>query len=140
MRDIRTDLRERLEDLERQRAELTSKLEDLDAQRVTVGALLDAEQKRFGDAVISHDDGTATVFQMKPVHNLARLMRQFLADGSRLSTQRLAELAVSSGYPFGDKAPGRAVHFGLVGLQRGGHVTRSGDGTWCLANGEGRAP
>ena len=130
MRDIRTDLRERLNDLDRQ-------LKAIEAQRVTVVALLRAEEERFGNL---ENHPRVVAFDIKPVHNLSDLLRTYLADGGQLSTQRLAELAVSSRHPFGDKSPGRSVHFALVGLQRGGHVERCENGSWCLANGEGGAP
>jgi hypothetical protein len=141
MRDIRSDLRERLDDLERQRVALVSKLEDLDAQRATVGALLHAEQERFGNVETTTDDGTIVVLSdLRPTHTLGSLMRGLLGDGSQRSTQELAELAVSKGHPFGAKKPGRSVHFALVGLERAGQVERGEGGRWRLANGEGRAP
>jgi hypothetical protein len=142
MRDIRSDLRERLDDIERQRTALISKLDDLDAQRATVGALLHAEQERFGNVETPTDSGTIVVLSgdLPPAHTLGNLMRGVLGDGSKRSTQELAKLAVSKGHPFGDKSPGRSVHFALVGLERAGQVERDEAGCWFLTNGEGRPP
>lgn len=139
MRDIRSDLRERLEDLERQRAALISELKELDNQRTIVGATLQLEQERF-DNVETPKTTVAALSEPGAVHTLGSFMRGLLGDGSKQSTQELSKLAVSKGHPFGDKSPGRSVHFALVGLERAGQVERDEDGRWFLTNGERRAP
>jgi hypothetical protein len=119
-----------------------SKLEGLDAQRATVGALLQAEQERFSNVQTPPNTGTIVVLSgdLRPAHTLGSLMRGLLGDGSKQLTQELAKLAVSKGHPFGDKSPGRSVHFALVGLERAGQVKRDETGRWFLTNGEGRPP
>lgn len=141
MRDIRAYLQERLDDLDRERAELLSQIKALEAHRTLVEALLQSEEERFGNLETPPNRGTsALVSEIRPMRNVSGLMRKFLADGNQLTTQQLTELAVSSGYRFGDKSPRRSVHFALVGLEKGGLVKHGEAGDWCLANGAGGTP
>jgi hypothetical protein len=117
-----------------------SKLERLETQRATVEALLHAEKERFGNVETPTILVVPGNHDLRPAHTLGSLMRGLLGDGSKQLTQELAKLAVSKGHPFGDKSPGRSVHFALVGLERAGQVKRDETGRWFLTNGEGRPP
>jgi hypothetical protein len=132
MRDIRSDLRERLgsieQDRERLKASIQRQLEELDQMEIGVKALLDQEERRFAASNGSGnghaaDDGTTP---------LARLIISLLKNSPRpLTVDEFKTAAATARFDFGEKSPGRVIHWGLVGMQQGGIVEKKG-GRWQL--------
>ncbi len=48
----------------------------------------------------------------------------------------LKESAVERGVPFGDKQPGRVIHFAMLGMAQHNLVARESDGRWRLVEAE----
>jgi hypothetical protein len=128
MRDIRSDLRERLEATVKQRSELNGRVRALEAREQRLRALLNDEE-------FSH------VHQLPPASSPssdatggARL-REFvlgsLQDGHDWSLQNLKEHAYGMGLTTLG-ASGRSLNITLVNLLREGLVTRARNGRWRL--------
>jgi hypothetical protein len=132
MRDIRPDLRERLGSIEQERARIKAtvqgQLEELDQQEVGVKALLQQEERRFasnnGNGIHHAADGGTTP--------LSRLILAYLRNSNGpVSMDDIKASALANKFDFGEKAPGRVIHWGLVGMQQGGIVEKKG-GKWHL--------
>lgn len=121
MRDIRPDLRERL-------AMIASERARLDKMEAGIKALLQQEDQQHqvflpfngaeSDAAIADESGTP----------LTRAIRTALTKRS-LSVEELKAAVKSVGYDFGERSPGRVLHWGLVGM--GTAVEKVGD-KWRL--------
>src|ERR1700686_730000 len=111
MRDIRKDLRERLETVTTERGKLELKLASLQATEAGIKALLRQEEEHFaGLSPNLFPDGGA---------GLAQLIVHAMKTKSRpLDLQEIKDEIAKTPYDFGEKAPGRAIHFALVGLDQ----------------------
>lgn len=136
MRDIRPDLQERLSSVEKELAGFQEKLRSLESQRDTLRSLLAAENERW-ESVTSHKEasgnGQATQQDLIGMTALSSILREHLADHKRHHLNELSEAAVKRGYPFGEKKPGRVVHFALLGMKSGNAVEQLGEGYWRLS-------
>jgi hypothetical protein len=130
MRDIRHDLKERLAYIEQERARIQAsvqgRLSELDQMEAGIKSLMRLEELGFtsgnghGKAA---DDGTTP---------LSRLILGLLRNSkSPLSVNDFKASAKAMQFDFGTKAPGRVIHWGLVGMQQGGIVEKKG-GKWHL--------
>jgi hypothetical protein len=61
---------------------------------------------------------------------IARFLFCALATGSTLSLAELKLMAQAQGIRFGNKVPGRVLHFALVGMRQNGLVSQVGKGCW----------
>jgi hypothetical protein len=129
MRDIRSDLRERLEATVQQRNELNAKVRALEAQEQRLRALLNDEE--FSHV---HERSLACCLPSSEVTGGARLRAFVLGsmrDGHEWSLQSLKEQAHGIGLTT-IGASGRSLNITLVNLLREGLVTRTRDGRWRL--------
>jgi hypothetical protein len=135
MRDIRNDLLERLAHAQKQLTE---------AERNVVKYKTVCENLR--NLLAAEDQGWAGVDQQPLSLNgnspstetdspLANILRSHLADGKKHHLDELVKAAKQRNYPFGDKAPGRVIHFALIGMKSGGSVDQIGDGYWKIGAG-----
>ena len=134
-RDIRRDLQERRESIKKQREDYKLKLAELDKAEANVDALLEYEEQEWGAKPIrtlvltSHgeDHAEANGFGRTP---LSQLILETLKDSSRaLGLDDFKKHAKSSGFDFGEKSPGRTLHWALVGLAENGHLVVTGKNT-----------
>jgi hypothetical protein len=139
MRDIRDDLRERLDAFAAKRVELERQLAEVQTQETSYKVALRQEEQRIRDLTDSRgaslfpksapemnsDEGTSSPALTSVILNAMAAKHRPLA---------LDEIkdAISNSFNFGEKAPGRSIHFGLVGLQRNGEVDRLTDGRWTI--------
>lgn len=123
MPDIGPVLREYLKTIARERARL-------DKVEAGVKALLQLEDQRelpfsADDSISRNGSGNDAGAGGTP---LTRAIRMALTPRS-LSVEELKTAVKSAGYDFGEKSPGRVLHWGLVGM--GTAVEKIGD-KWCL--------
>jgi hypothetical protein len=140
MRDIREDLRERLDAFAAQRVELERQLAEVQTQETSYKVALRQEEQRIRDLT---DSRGASLFPTSaPAMNSDAATSSpaltFVILNAMVSKRRPLALdeikdAISNSFDFGEKAPGRSIHFGLVGLQRAGEVDRLPDGRWTIA-------
>jgi len=132
MRDIRRDLKERLESIAQQRSELQGTIDQLIQAENGVKALLREEERRFAassppafTAIMESDSGNGygAIKQF--------LLAAFNEKNRPLDKEELKEMAKHT-LDFENKSPGRVLHFALVGMQSSGLVHRLKDGRWEL--------
>jgi hypothetical protein len=132
MRDIRSDLKERLEVIAKMREELEAKLDEVDEAESGVKALLQQEEQRFGGSKISnliltppvHDRSESSGFVRTPLSNL---IFETLKNSNRaLALDDFKKHAETSGFDFGAKSPGRTLHWALIGLTENGYLECTG--------------
>jgi len=135
MKDIRYDLRERLQAIAKDSASLRSKLAQNDSEEVMLKALLQREDDRFGpleaslpllsngiDGDQSNDGGTP----------LARFIVNTIKTAGRpVTLDDLKTAAENVSFDFGAKKPGRVLHWALVAMSENNIVVRNGEG-WKL--------
>jgi hypothetical protein len=131
-RDIRRDLRERRDYIKKQREDYKLKLAELDQAEASVNALLEYEDQQWGGKPIralvltspSDDHTESNAFGRTP---LSHLILETLKDSSRaLGLDDFKKHAETTGFDFGEKSPGRTLHWALVGLAENGHLVVTG--------------
>jgi hypothetical protein len=136
MRDIRADLRERLEVFQRERAQLETHIAVLDQKITITKAALQQENDR-----INSEQETIPFAENKPLGGagsgpystpLAHSVFAAFKRENPASLEFLKAQAMKDQIPFGGKNPGRTIHFLLVGMQQNGIVERTPDGEWHL--------
>ena len=125
-RDIRDDLNERLASIEQERERLVSRLESLATAKAGIEVLLEGEVTHFTD------EQYYPLFLAAP-SNINDFVMQQLRKGGNWTVEELKQEAARMGFHFGDKKPGRVIHFLLVALKRGGTVQQEPNGKWCLS-------
>ncbi len=129
MRDIRSDLRERLAAIGVDRSDLRTKLAALDATENGLKILLREEEERFAKQ-------SPTLFpEPEPTNGsgLRELVLKALQTKNRpVDLDEIKNEIARTAYDFGDKKPGRAIHFALIGLGQTGTVNRLTDGRWVI--------
>lgn len=133
MRDIRNDLLERLKQMQAQRSILEAQVAELIEREAHLNALLQAEEEsvKAGESM-----GSLITASTRSNGSYSTPLGQFVLGAfqkqSRCSLRQLKEAAKHSGIDFGDKSPGRVIHFLLLGMEQNGIVERLRDGTWQL--------
>ena len=142
MRDIRQDLRERLEHLEKELEEASARIDVLQGRRNHLQTLLDAENDEWDPLSVQRPSfrrlrrkaqSDSDEPDEPPINGssvLASILRSVLADGEDHHLDHMVEAARNRGFPFGDKSPGRVVHFALVGMKKGGQTQQLGGSFW----------
>ena len=140
MRDLRDDFRERLDAITGERLALETKLAEVRQREDRYKMLLREEEERCaassaGAAIalsVSAEDADPDANQ-----NLASLIMTTMRSKNRpLDLDEIKREMGRTHFDFGTKAPGRAIHFRLIGLLNRGEVGRLADGRWTLANGK----
>jgi hypothetical protein len=142
MADLRSALRNRLKSLAAELAEVGRRHEQLLRLQNTIEAALIQEEALHAAAgratsapIDDADDGP---FLARPdSRSLSKLLVAALRDGPK-TLEELKQIGTAWFIGIDDKAPGRAINFALVGLQKGGHVERLVNGAWNLVSVETR--
>jgi hypothetical protein len=131
VRDIRHDLRERLVAISAKRKDLHRALDMCEVQEDCIKRML-AEEELLWESVSPRlfDEpapavGGTTLSQV--------LLDTLKAKGAPATLDELKDAAIKRGVPFGEKKPGRAIHFALIGMQQHALVKRAEGGRWTLA-------
>jgi hypothetical protein len=127
MRDIRKDLIERLGNIDREEADLQSRLKSLATMREGIKALIQADAERFAPQPLFATEDEATI---RPA--LTATVINALRMKPEASLDEIREIVERTGYDFGDRKPGRSVHFALVGLKNSGIVENLGNSRWRI--------
>lgn len=126
MKDITRDLKERLMEAEAQHMRIQSELNTVTQLVNSLKALIDAEERRWEQQPLFAGIPNIT----KGRTPLSRFLISNLIQGPK-SVDSLKQEAEGSGLLKDSKYPGRAIHFALVGMKRGGLVEKS-NGLWHL--------
>jgi len=131
MRDIREDLRQRLVSITLQRGQLQARLRWLDDAEAHVKGLLDYEkmQAQMDQQPLFSEEELPTDTERSEV---ALFLRDVLADGRPRSLDELKKHAATRNIEFGEKNPGRVLHFALLGMAQSGIVEMVDKGVWQM--------
>lgn len=135
MRDIRPDLQERLTAVEKALKDIAEKYKLYTAEREAMRSALAAENQRWsGVSSQSDQPGNGNAPDEATGTALSLILKEQLSDHKRHHLSDLSAAATSRGYPFGEKKPGRVVHFALLAMREAHGVEQVGDGFWRLKN------
>lgn len=136
MRDIRADLQERLTHVEKELRTIEAKFNNLQSLRETLRVMVAAEAEKWDGlgaqkGLFTNGNG-ATHEAESHATPLSAILQEVMSDRKKVHLKDIAEAVVKHGYPFGEKKPGRVLHFALLGMKSGGLVERLGEGYWKL--------
>ncbi len=156
MRDIRADLRERLESLDAERQKLRNQLTALDAKERGIRVLLNEEEERWEKIQptlpMTNGHGSlalpirppAVVERWQAKTDVSRFLQRALSDSMPHALAELVQNALEAHVNFKKKHPGRVLHFALTGLAANHWVERVAEGEhkskWQLVPEERIAP
>ena len=133
MRDIRKDIRERIEAIQSYQEHLRFRLTELDKRAAALEDFLKQEEIEWKakqqPTLFSLGE---TSREVKLRSELSRFLLDVLKDGNPHSTVELADLAVNRGVPIKGKSPLRAIHFSLVGMKNNNLVERVEPRVWRM--------
>jgi len=143
LRDIRSDLQERLDRLTAERLQLQTKLAALESLEATFKTALREEEVRVSrlsadrpQLPLSDPDPEAAspayAFIGSAIKSLMKSKNRPLAKDEIRD-----ELVKTKTYDFGQRKPGRSVHFGLMSLVNGGDVDQLPDGRFVISSKNG---
>ena len=142
MRDIRSDLQERLKSVSAERDHLKERLDALTSVESSLRGLLREEstrwesiQKPLFDSSNRRGASHANRNGRNPTP-LSNLLDKLLDDGKVHTTDELVEKVIESGLPVVEnKSPKRVVRFGLLGKRKAGSVRMVAKGMWQKGEG-----
>lgn len=134
MRDIRPDLRVRLDEKKALRLRAMAQAEAYQAEIKMLETLILDEDVRLGSGhgrlrVNGHDVGEAVP---KPSATLDDFIIKQAANGPK-SKVEIGELAVAAGYFKPSEKPGRTIHARVVNLERAEKINKLDDGRYEAA-------
>ena len=129
MRDIRPDLQERLVAIDKDRAALQAKLTELDHMETGIKALMRREGSLFvAAATAATPNGIGSHSEADAGTGLAPFLLQYLRQARKPTPLGdIRDKAIEAGLEFGDKKPGRVIHWALVGMAQHGSVEKIGE-------------
>ena len=131
MRDIRVDLTERLNALGGEREKLKVRMAALDHKEALIRAILQQEEDRLRRAQAGSEPPSSNPGENgKYASPIARFVLSAFHRQNPVSLRQLRDAGVRERVPFGDKSPGRVIHFLLIGMEKNGLVERLGRGMW----------
>jgi hypothetical protein len=134
MKDIRNDLRERIDTIRGRKQQMLDRIAQLDEQEKMYLALLAAEQAEWeATQPMQLNMGITSQKRKTPLTNF---LLNALSDGNPHSLAELANLAQKQEtILFNGKSPKRTVNFALLGLKNSSQVVMLGNGFWKINQG-----
>lgn len=139
MRDIRKDLRERIDGIRSQQEHLAFRIKELDKQANMLEILLDQEEKDWEARQPTLFGAGELIRKVRTHSQLGKFLLESLRDGNTHTTEELVGLVQKQGIPVKGKSPRRAVHFALVGMKQNKLVEMPQSRVWKLRNGGGES-
>jgi hypothetical protein len=135
MRDIRDDLRERIDMLAREKHNKEIEIASIDQKIAMLDGLLQQEEERVNPVT----QVTLEFAQPRQQTNgsgysshLALAVLHVFKTHNPATLEQLKTQAIKDGVEFGGKHPGRMIHFLLLGMEQNGIVRRTEDKRWRL--------
>ena len=137
MRDIRPDIQERIDEIDREVVRVEASLLLLRDSREQYAALLREENERWSklagnETSILNGISANANGRRDPRTPLARLVLEVLSDGEVHSEREVMDWALKGNYPFGEKHPLKSVHFAMTGMGQTGTIESAGKAQWRL--------
>jgi hypothetical protein len=136
MKDIRPDLKERLSAIEADTKNLQDKLSVLGQKRLAIEVLLREEEARFSqtDQILFAGANDESGKYSTPLSRI--ILGKIRMNGGIATLAEIKQAAQDAAYDFGEKAPGRSIHFALVGMAQNGLVEAAENGVWKMKDGQ----
>ena len=132
MRDIRKDLEERIDALDRRKAHFLIQAKQIDEKVAILEQLLEQEKAEWEAKQPSLLDLGKDIAPVKTHTELSRFLLNTLSDGKLHRTTEIAALAQSRNIPIKGKSYKRAVHFSLLGMKNNKLVDWVESGVWKI--------
>jgi hypothetical protein len=133
MRDIRPDLKVRLDDKKAKRLRALAQAEGYEAEIAMLEKLIADEDTRLGPGLGRHrGNGHDTDAAPKPSVTLDDFIIKQATSGPKTKVE-IGELAVAAGYFKPSEKPGRTIHARVVNLKRAEKLNELGDGRYEAA-------
>jgi hypothetical protein len=137
MQDIRAGLKERLGAVAKERADLQARLTEVGDREIALKALLQQEESKFGKLEPRLPfNGAIKQRADSPVKGgtpLSRLILTAIQEAKKpLMLDDFKQAAQSRNFDFGTKAPGRVLHWALVGMEESNILERADNGGYQL--------
>lgn len=138
MRDIRKDLRERIEEIDLQRDHLQFRISEVDKRRDVLESMLAQEELAWKSRqpILLGFGGEASR-EVKLKSEMSKFLLDVLKDGNAHNTSELKALVLNNSIPFKGKSPLRAIHFTLVGMKNNNLVEMVESRVWKMHKNEG---
>ena len=131
MRDIRQDLKERLEAIEADRAAVQKQLEALDVRQAGVQAMLAEEEARIRSRSAGRPELPFGRVSSGAGMEMADLVKMTVGS-NRLTFEEIRDEIIRTPYNFGEQKPGRVVQGGILSLVRTGEIAKDKDERYRL--------
>ncbi|MGA9797912.1 MAG: hypothetical protein WBQ68_02800 [Terriglobales bacterium] len=128
MRDIRSDLRERRDSVRAKKAAMQAAVERMSAQEQILDKLIEEEDamwEKISPPLFEKSESQGSALSQV-------LLETLKSKGGFAWLAELKESAVQRGVPFGEKQPGRVIHFAMLGMAQHNLVSRENNGRWRL--------
>ena len=125
MKDIRKDLKERLEAVKAQREHFQNRIAQLAEQEKRLGLLLREEEAEWRGKQLVFQDVVA-----RPRTKLTEFIHTALSDGVPHNLDDLVMKAQKQDIIFNGKSPRRTINFALLALRNNDQVEMLGRGVW----------
>lgn len=129
MRDITKDLEERIDETKKEHARLLRQILALQQNEKMLTAMLESETARWPEqGILPGLAGSNGASQSASL--FSRFLQMALSDGKPRRLDELKIRAQGQGIDFGNKNPGRVLHYALVAMQQNKMVKRLESGEW----------
>lgn len=132
MKDIRSEIEERLADANKRLTDLTSQIKDINIEVETLKKMMDLESQRLGHGVspLQYRVSSSTKAPTAVVGSAPDFIEEFLQTGPH-SKDQLKEVGIQKGV-FDPDTAGRSLHITLVNMLRGNRIRELADGLYGL--------
>lgn len=130
MRDIRKDLKERIDNLDSQKEHFRLRLKKLEEKEGALQTLLEQEEADWQARQPTLLDFGGASAPVKTRSELGKFILTALADGNPHRIDDLIIAVQRQNIPIKGKYPRRAVHFSLVGMKQNNLVEMVESGVW----------
>ena len=134
MKDIRQDLQERFQSIEKEIAKLTDEIELRIKAKKGIAVVLSMEEELWSNTnkhqADIFTDNSGIEIKSTP---LAAIIRRKMANGKKYHLDEIVKFAKERNFPFGNKSAGRVIHFALTGLKANKVVEQLGEGYWRMS-------
>lgn len=137
-KDLREELRRRhdwakaeLEKAIARQEQLQQEIARLNREVSALEDLLRFEEERWAPVQMGLPLARFLFAQVRLMDACLAVLRE---RGGEASNEEIAKALQEGGFPFGEKAPKRVVHFCLLGLRAAGKVVNLGEGRWQISD------
>jgi len=130
MRDIRTDLTDRLKAIKHERETIENRLKELDHLEKTVGQMLRLEEVAYAKGQTNLFRQAANGKNSDLTEFVRKTMKTLKKMGNTSTVLEISEIAITKKFPIPGARPGQRIQGTLLALKKKGEAKSIGDGQW----------